>query len=238
MVKWLLDFDTYILASGIRDLGHKRAILLHQAGSRVREIFSQIPGTVDAADYELARDKLTVYFERQTNRRYEVYKFRQTRQEQGETLDHFHSRLRHLSVNCTFTDTDFKIEEQIIVGGISYKIRRRALRDPDYSLKDMLLDGRRDEMSEFQAKEIESKEDIQQYSHRFTASNKPGKQKLNVPPKCGSYGGSRHPKDQCPAYGKTCHKCAKSNHFASVCRTVAKLAVMLVMLSMTKNFQS
>ena len=220
--QWLRDFDTYLLASGIRDLGRKRAILLHQAGSRVREIFSQIPDTGDAADYELARDKLTAYFEPQTNRRYEVYKFRQTRQEQGETLDHFHTRLRHLSVNCTFTDTDFEIEEQIIVGGISNKIRRKALRDPDYSLKDMLLDGRRDEMSEFQAKEIESKEDMQQYTHRFTASNKAGKQKLTVPPKCGSCGGARHPKDQCPAYGKTCHKCAKSNHFAAVCRSAAQ----------------
>eukprot|EP00795_Rhopilema_esculentum_P011154 gene11154-biopygen13507 len=97
--QWLRDFDTYILASGIRDLGRKRAILLHQAGSRVREIFSQIPDTGAAADYELARDKLTAYFEPQTNRR-------------------------------------------------------------------------RDEMSEFQAKEIESKEDMQQYTHRFTASNK------------------------------------------------------------------
>ncbi len=37
--KWLSDFEMYILASGITDPKRKRALLLYQAGSRVREIF-------------------------------------------------------------------------------------------------------------------------------------------------------------------------------------------------------
>ena len=37
------------------------------------------------------------------------------------------------------------------------KIRRRALRDPTFDLKAMLLEGRRDEQSKYQAQQIESK---------------------------------------------------------------------------------
>ena len=40
----------------------------------------------------------------------------------------------------------------------SSKIRKRVLRDPQLALKDMLLKGRRDEQSTYQAKDIESKD--------------------------------------------------------------------------------
>ena len=104
---WLSDFDTFLIASGIRDASRKRALLLYQAGSRVREIFHQLEDVGTDADYDKARDKLTAYFEPQKNQRYEVYKFRQTRQEEGETLDKLHTRLRNLSSNCEFTNPDF-----------------------------------------------------------------------------------------------------------------------------------
>ena len=166
---WLSDFDTFLIASGIRDATRKRALLLYQAGSRVREIFHQLEDVGTDAEYDKARDKLTAYFEPQKNQRYEVYKFRQTRQEEGETLDKFHTRLRNLSSTCEFTNPDFEIEQQILTGGSSSKIRRRALRDPEYKLKDMLLDGRRDEMSSYQAKDIESKTEETFTTNRFQA---------------------------------------------------------------------
>ena len=62
-----------------------------------------------------------------------------------------------MAKTCEFADETFEIEEQIIIGGRLSRIRKRALRDPDYSLKDMLIDGRRDESSSYQAKDIESK---------------------------------------------------------------------------------
>lgn len=41
---------------------------------------------------------------------------------------------------------------------------------------------------------------------------------------CTFCGGQHGPRN-CPAYGKTCHKCNLRNHFSSVCRTVACLSV-------------
>ena len=76
-------------------------------------------------DYDVAKQTLKAYFDPQQNRRYEVYRFRQTTQEDIETLDQFHTRLRTISETCEFADVDFEIEEQIIIGGKSSKIRKR-----------------------------------------------------------------------------------------------------------------
>ena len=42
---WQSDFEMYLTASGITDPKRKHALLLYQAGPRVREIFKQIPET-------------------------------------------------------------------------------------------------------------------------------------------------------------------------------------------------
>jgi hypothetical protein len=109
-----------------------------------------------------------------------------------------------LAQTCSFNDVDFEIEQQIIINGISSRIRKKALREPDYDLKQILLDGRRAEQSEFQARDIESKDEksdnIQQVREKT----------------CHYCGGTYPHKGPCPA--KECRKCGKSNHFAKVCR--------------------
>ncbi|CAB3981993.1 Transposon Ty3-I Gag-Pol [Paramuricea clavata] len=32
--------------------------------------------------------------------------------------------------------------------------------------------------------------------------------------------GTKHKRKECPAYGKTCHRCHKSNHFKAMCRSI------------------
>ena len=72
-----------------------------------------------------------------------------------ETLDQFHTRLRTLAESCEFHDLEFEIQVQIVIGGRSIRLRKQALRDPKYTLKDMLLQGRRAETSTKQAADIE-----------------------------------------------------------------------------------
>jgi hypothetical protein len=208
---WIEDFEMFILASGITDPKRKRALLLYQAGHRVREIFRQLEETGTESDYDTAKTKLQEHFEPQQNRRYAVYQFRQAKQEPQETLDQFHTRLRSLARTCAFHDVDFEIEQQIITAGTSSRIRKRALRDPTYDLKSILLDGRRAEQSEYQARHIESKE-----------PSTDGLHKIQHTPKrtttCRNCGGIYPHEGQCPAKGKECRKCGKCNHFAKVCR--------------------
>ena len=69
---WLSDFEMFPLAIGITDTKRQRALLLYTAGLRVREIFKQIPNNGDENNFKTAKEKLTEYFQPQTNRRYEV----------------------------------------------------------------------------------------------------------------------------------------------------------------------
>ncbi len=216
--KWLSDFEMYILASGITDPKRKRALLLYQAGSRVREIFRSLPDTGDDEAYDTAKQRLKEYFDPQKNRRYEVYCFRQTVQQPNETLDTFHTRLRRLAETCEFNDVQFEIEQQIIIGGTSSRIRKRALRDPQFALKDMLLEGRRDEQSSYQVKDIESKDAKDAETNKITSL--PGQ--MSKQQTCRNCGRNYPHEGRCPATGKECRKCGKLNHFANVCRSSAK----------------
>ncbi len=85
-----------LTASGIKDKKQKRALLLYQAGSRVREIFRQLADTGPDDDYDTAKAKFNEHFEPQKNRRYEVFKFREAKQEPSETLDQFTLVCDHL----------------------------------------------------------------------------------------------------------------------------------------------
>ena len=215
---WITDFEMYLLASGITDVTRKRALLLYQSGPRVREILNQLPPLVTEEneepgdEYETAKAQLTAYFEPQKNRRYEVYRFRQTTQAASETLDQYHTRLRTMAQTCEFQDIDFEVEEQIIIGGSSSRIRKRALRDPTYNLAAMLLDGRRDESSTYQARKIEEKEPLSAETNQFQ------QKKGHTGKSCRNCGGNYPHKGACPAKGKQCRKCLKNNHFAAVCR--------------------
>jgi len=42
--------------------------------------------------------------------------------------------------------------------------------------------------------------------------------------KCGKYGGSHKPKS-CPAFGKSCNNCGRSNHYARCCKAASKQRV-------------
>eukprot|EP00794_Sanderia_malayensis_P010468 gene10468-biopygen7634 len=112
----------------IKDDTQKRAMLLHYAGPDVDEIFDTLQDTGKDKDYKKAVDKLNDYFKPKTNTTYEVFNFRQAKQNHGESLDNFHMRLRQLSKHCQFPDVDKELKEQIILNCTSNALRRKALR--------------------------------------------------------------------------------------------------------------
>ncbi len=153
---WIEDFKTYLVANGITDKKRQRALLLYQAGPRVRENFRQLPDTGEDDDIDTAIEKLNSYFEPQKHRLYEVYKFRQRRrQEVNESIDQYYTRLRSMGKRCDFADIDFEIMLQIVLHGTSKRLRKQALRDPKMTLKDLLIIGKQFEMCDFQTANIE-----------------------------------------------------------------------------------
>ena len=80
----------------------------------------------------------------------------------------------------------------------------------------MLIERRRDEQSTYQTKEIESKETKDGEMNRLEQPDRNNTN--NYKPACRHCGQEFPHKGTCLARGKTCNKCGKLNHFATVCR--------------------
>ncbi|XP_044166850.1 uncharacterized protein K02A2.6-like [Acropora millepora] len=199
--------------------GRKRALLLHYSGPEVDEIFDTLEDTGEDKDYKKAVEKLTAHFNPQVNTTYEVYNFRKAQQNE---------------------DADKEIKEQIILSCKSSALRRKALRE-DLDLTHLLKAGRALELSETQAKEVESDKttvNVVNDKRKSEKRSKRGKgcrrerhsgsrsglhkesRKFDEATKCRNCGGTYPHKDLCPARNKKCTSCGKLNHFAKVCRTV------------------
>ncbi len=79
------------------------------------------------------------------------------------------------------------------------------------------MDGRRDEMSSYQAKDIESNAEENLVTNKLQVQQI--KAKTRVQRKCYNCGGAWPHENSCPAKGKVCRKCNKSDHLAQVCRS-------------------
>ncbi|XP_053389269.1 uncharacterized protein K02A2.6-like [Mercenaria mercenaria] len=219
--KWTNRFENLMIGMNIKDKTRQRALFLHYVGEEVNDIFNTLQGTGD--DYETAKTQLTEYFAPKKCTEYEIFKFRQAKQDSSENVDSFHTRLRALSRNCEFPDTDKEIKSQIVQGCTSTRLRRKALRD-DLTLDNLIKGARALELSDLQASEIEnnSKNDavnVMKSKHK-SASTKHNSYSTRKKATC-KYCGYEYPHQsgKCPADGKTCTYCKKKGHFENVCRS-------------------
>ena len=152
--KWLTRFERLLIATNVTEAKQQRALLLHYAGPAVDEIFDTLPNTGEDKDYKAAVVALNAYFIPQANSIFEEYNFRQAKQQHGENIDAFHTRLRQLAQTCEIADIDKEVKTQMIIGCLSQRLRRQALRD-DPSITDLLTNARAQERSEAQATAVE-----------------------------------------------------------------------------------
>ena len=86
----------------------KKGLLSHYAGTEVQESFEilQDPGPPadtaedNADEYQKALRTIDAHFSAQLNEPYERHVFRNLKQEEGETVDQFITRLRRQAENC------------------------------------------------------------------------------------------------------------------------------------------
>ncbi|XP_014666498.1 PREDICTED: uncharacterized protein LOC106808332 [Priapulus caudatus] len=172
------------------------------------------------------------------NREYDVYRFRQAKQNQGENIMTYCTRLRKQAEYCEFPNLNGEIKSQIIQSCLSSRLRRRALRDSDITLDELLTLARGFELSDQQAHVIEhpnGREESVQMIHNRQPPNSfrgkargRGKQSYRKPcaqqqkektRQCYRCGGEFPHQSNCPAKGKMCSLCKKSNHFAKMCKS-------------------
>ena len=77
---------------------------------------------------------------------------------EGQSLDEFVTELRRLAKDCEFTNTDNEILSQVIQNCKSNQLRRRALREADKTLDQIIQLGRAMEISDTQAAAMERPE--------------------------------------------------------------------------------
>ena len=222
--KWKKRFENFLLAMDIDDPTRKRALLLHYIGPSAFDVFETLSDTGDEKDYKTAMERLTEHFTPQRNVEYEIYLFRQARQQPQETLDQFATRLRQLASSCEFASVDKEIKWQIILSCSSSRLRRRALREPTITLKALLDLGRAMELSETQASGIESQSStpFDEVNYTRASQRSPAREPISRSSTCENCGNAYpHPQGQlsCPARGAECRACRKLNHFARVCRS-------------------
>ena len=233
--KYLARFELLATAMNIDgEPVRKRALLLHYAGEQVYDIYETFTdaqkGGNDQNGYDTLKESLTTYFEPKKHIEFEVFKFRETKQEPDESTDAFCTRLRKLAATCDFTDTDREIKTQIISGCTSTRLRRRGLRD-DLTLDGLLQQARSLELSDMRAHEMERDSkpvNALRSTHRqgfkskqeTTRHKPPNHKSTKTSQQCRGCGGNwPHPdgRESCPAFGKECTNCHKYNHFWKVC---------------------
>ena len=219
------------------DNKQKRAVLLYQAGQATQDIFDTLAETGDDDDYDSAVASLDTYFSPQKNVDYEIFKFREAKQQADETIDQFTTRLRKLAATCDFTSIDKEVKSAIIQNCSSKLSRRYALLDNELTLAKLLAKGRAFQLSESEAtgieKSLESTSISEEVVEAVGPSNRvPAQQQAShtrqdsvTQPQCRNCVGPwPHNNNICPAKGKSCLNCGKSNHFAKVCRSATRMS--------------
>ena len=135
--KWIRRLENLFIVAAITD---KKRLLLCYAGEEVREIVETLSETGE--DFATAKEKLTEYFDPEKNVEYEIYKFRQVKQNSGESMSAYHFRLLQLATTCEFADVNKEIKSQIILSCSSQRLRRKALRDTNLTLETLLSEAR------------------------------------------------------------------------------------------------
>ncbi|XP_042142199.1 uncharacterized protein LOC121833156 [Ixodes scapularis] len=258
-LKWVRRIENFVVACGITSDAHKTALLLHYIGEEVHDIYCALfepPATAPAATasavsstagesplYTAARKKLATYFAPRVNTAFEVYRFRQAKQVEGESLDSFYAKLRQLARHCAFADPDTEIKTQILLSTTSSRLSHYVMQH-DLDLEGILKQGRLFEEVEHNVTLMEQGSQQQPSENTVAAiaanaklsshhhpskrhqktSSQPRENSRHQHPDASRYNcGGSWPHDggrsSCPARGQSCRSCQKVGHFSKVYRS-------------------
>ena len=226
-------WTNYSLATGLdkKDEAVQVATLLTVIGEEAQEVFSTFGDWAaegDAAKIKPVLAKFDSYCEPRKNVPFERYRFNRRVQEPGETYDQYRTSLRKLADGCEFATItpDEILRDRLVFGIRDAKVRERLLRETKLTLTKTDEICHAAESMMVQMKVVEDVHDaaavgIHPDSLEKERPHNPEQRRTRDCWNCGRKH-EYHRKEFCPAYGNTCNKCHKLNHFASKCRGKSK----------------
>ncbi|XP_048745965.2 uncharacterized protein K02A2.6-like [Ostrea edulis] len=225
-------WSNYETASTLKekDKEVRTATFLTCIGADALDIFDglQFDSEDDKKDIDKVLEKFESFCIGQTNETYERYTFYKRDQEINENIDTYVAILRSLAKTCKFDALENDIiRDRIVLGIRDNGTRKKLLQEAKLDLRKCVDICRANEKSTSQLKTMEEVHAVKFKTMRKTkplrttqAHRKDFKQvpETKVQKEC-LYCGKEHlfRKELCPAWGKTCRKCNKMNHFSSKC---------------------
>ncbi|KAI8519530.1 hypothetical protein Bbelb_027870 [Branchiostoma belcheri] len=212
--------------------------ILLWTGSQGLDLFNSWGMTAeDAKKPDKVLKNFENHLEPKTNHRIFRYEFQGLKQESGETIDDFVSRLKNVAKKCKFKDAaeiDDRIIDQLVWGCAYHKVQKSLVWKADLTLKDAIDTARAFEATEKQMSSLSLKAGTPNARVDALSSRKQGtgsrKQPTNHAHKHGRricrYCGIEHDfsdRKKCPAFGSSCNKCGKSNHWGKMCKSKAEI---------------
>ena len=150
----------------------------------------------------------------------------------SDNIDSFVTRLKHKAHDCDFKESDNMIRDRIVFGCSSEKCREKLINEGDKLTMDKAIQIVQNyEYCQKQLKSMTlsgasgaSGSSVDAINRRKSGEGaRPRSSQPNMGPQRQQYKqcencGTKHEKKKCPAYGKTCFKCGKQNHYQKLCR--------------------
>nr|XP_058958995.1 uncharacterized protein K02A2.6-like [Pocillopora verrucosa] len=219
--KWKQVWDSFEIASRLNQQEDKYrvATFITCIGTEALEVYNGLP-------FEKEEDKdvmntVLELMERhcigQTNVIYERYCFNNRKQESGESFDTYLTALKTLAKTCIFGPlTDELIRDRIVCGICDTGTRKKLLQEPKLNLQKCIDVCRSAETTASQMKVMSGREEVNALNHKEKKDGRDASPKLVNCKYCGRK--HERSRDKCPAFGKECAKCGKTNHFAKLCK--------------------
>ncbi|UYV63270.1 K02A2.6-like, partial [Cordylochernes scorpioides] len=143
----------------------------------------------------------------------------------------FVTELKHLAQECEFENlTESLIRDRLIIGILDREVKRKLLEDPQLTLPRAISIAVISESTCSQVASLNEQKMIEKIEKRNWVKDtirmenaeagpsgiNPRRERIIEPCK---WCGQRHKYGKCPAYGKKCNACGKTNYFSVVCRT-------------------
>lgn len=227
------ELKLYFVATDLtkKSSERKSAILLTLVGKEGRRIFTSFGlSEQDSKNCEYLLDKFREFCSPRENITFERYQLFNRRQKPLETFDAWLTDLKCIASRCQLGALhDELILVQVVSGTRDDKMKQRMLQEENLTLKKAESMSKAKEIACMQLNEMkrQTTEDTSSYPQEIkymkknyhqnqTSSNRQFYKKTSNCYKCG--GTTHRNYKECFAYGKTCFKCNKMNHFSSCCR--------------------